>query len=238
MSPGFEPKMSEVSIIICALNEARNLHRVLPGLPRDAREVILVDGCSEDGTADIAARLLPSVRIVRREPRGRGDALTCAIRAATGRYVLFIDADGSQRPEEIPAMVAKAAEGYDVVKGSRFLPGARSEDYTPLRRFLTRILQRVTNCLWRTHDTDTGYGFRLIDRARFLRLGVQAKGFDFEWELAAKEKRHGLRVIEVPSIELRREHGKSRLGLIRDGTIITLRIFREFINGFSRPADD
>src|SRR5262245_43111345 len=110
-----------VSVIIPALNEAKNLPYVLPRIPSDVHEVILVDGHSTDDTVQVARSLLPTIRIVTQDGRGKGAALRSGFAAATGKIIVMLDADGSTDPGEIPAFVGTLLAGADFAKGSRFL---------------------------------------------------------------------------------------------------------------------
>ena len=94
-----------VSVVIPALNEAESLPHVLPRIPADVYEVILVDGNSTDDTIAVAQRLRPDIQIVTQRRRGKGAALREGFAAATGAIVVHLDADGSTDPEEIPAFV-------------------------------------------------------------------------------------------------------------------------------------
>jgi glycosyltransferase involved in cell wall biosynthesis len=109
--------MASLSIEVPALNEERNLPTVFAALPRDA-EVILVDGGSVDRTVEVERALRPSVRIIQQTRKGKGHALACGFAAATGEYIVMIDADGSTEPAEIPRFVAALNDGADV----RLLP--------------------------------------------------------------------------------------------------------------------
>src|ERR1051326_4243701 len=103
-----------VSVVIPALNEADNLPHVLPRIPRWVHEVLVVDGNSTDGTAEIAEALLPDVRIVRQSGRGKGDALRAGFASATGDVIVMLDADGSMNPQEIPVYVGALLAGADM----------------------------------------------------------------------------------------------------------------------------
>ena len=113
----FVPK---VSVVIPALNEARNLPHVFSRLPTGLHEVIVVDGHSVDDTLSAARRLRPEVRIIAQNRRGKGNALACGFAAATGDIIVMVDADGSADPAEIPRFVWALLDGADYAKGSRF----------------------------------------------------------------------------------------------------------------------
>jgi len=219
----------DVSIVIPTLNEAQSLSLVIPKIPPlpAIKEVILVDGHSSDGTIEVAKQLLPAIKVVHQEGRGKGNAILCGARAAQGDYFLVLDADGSHLPEEIPLYIEKANAGYDLVKGSRYLGGTRTEDETWDHGLLVKISQFTANTLWHTHFTDICYGMFLINRQKYLDLNIQAQRHDVEWELVAKAVGSGLKIIEVPAFEAKRIYGRSHVSIVRDGWLIANAIFRE-----------
>ncbi len=147
-----------VSVIIPALNEARNLPHVMARLP-EVDEVILVDGGSSDDTVVVARRLMPGIRVVTQNRRGKGNALACGFAAATGDILVMIDADGSTDPKEIPSFIAALRAGADFAKGSRFRGSGGSADITRLRRLGNRCLSLLVNVLFRTRFSDLCYGY-------------------------------------------------------------------------------
>src|SRR5512136_2160132 len=107
-----EVKRPAVSVVIPTLNEAHNLPLVLPYLPLNwIDEVILVDGRSTDGTVEVARRLLPLINIVLETKPGKGAAMQAGFAAARGDIIVTLDADGSNDPREIPRMVQCLMEG-------------------------------------------------------------------------------------------------------------------------------
>lgn len=111
-----------VSVIIPALNEAESLPHVLPRIPDEwVDEVILVDGYSHDDTIEVDCSLCPKTRIVLQQGRGKGAAIRSDFIAATGDIVITMDADGSTDPQEIPAFIGTLVSGADFAKGARFL---------------------------------------------------------------------------------------------------------------------
>src|SRR4029453_10542764 len=149
-----------VSLVIPALNEARNLPNVFAQLPRDLlHEVVLVDGNSRDGTVEVAKGVWPGIRIIRQNRRGKGNALACGFAACRGDIIVMLDADGSTSPAEIPRFVDALVAGADFAKGSRFAEGGGSSDLTRLRRTGNRLLSSVVNALYGTSYSDLCYGY-------------------------------------------------------------------------------
>lgn len=222
----------DVSILIPAMNEAENLPLVLPRIPRMEQivEVVLVDGGSSDGTVQVAREIRPTIRVVRQPGKGKSDAVRCGVEASRGEYVLVLDADGSHDPSDIPRFIDVARLGYDLVKGSRLLPGGGSYDETRVRRFLVRLTDGVANLLWGTNFTDIVFGMLLVHRKRFLDLGLSSNGFAIESQCMARAKRYGYRIKEIPVVERPRLRGRSHLSLFSDGWYIGSTVFAEFIH--------
>jgi glycosyltransferase involved in cell wall biosynthesis len=151
-----------VSVVLPALNEARNLPHVFARMPADLHEVIVVDGHSVDDTLAVARRLRPGVRTVTQTRRGKGNALACGFEAATGDVIATIDADGSADPGEIPWFVSALLGGADFAKGTRFAPGGGSRDITRLRKLGNRALSAYVNRCYGTCHSDLCYGFSVF----------------------------------------------------------------------------
>ena len=142
---------ARVSAIIPTMNEAANLPHVFSRLPfEELFEVIIVDGHSSDDTVEVARELMPSVRVVLQDGKGKGNALACGFAAARGDIIVMLDADGSTDPAEIPAFLDALFAGADFAKGSRFMAGGDSADITPLRRAGNRFLNGIVNILYGT----------------------------------------------------------------------------------------
>lgn len=225
-----------VSVVIPALNEAKNLERLLPTLPAGLFEVILVDGASTDGTIEIAQRLLPDIRVVVQTRRGKGNAMACGFAAARGDIIVTLDADGSADPAEIARFVEALVAGADFAKGSRGLQGGGSDDITALRGAGNRVLSFLVNRLCGSRYTDLCYGYNAFWAATCLPVldlewaaplpedgsYLWGDGFEIETLLYLRAAQADLTVVEVPSHERSRLHGVSNLHAPRDG----LRVLR------------
>ena len=172
-----------VSLVIPVRNEARNIAWVLEQIADEVDEIILVDGNSTDATLITACSYRPDIRVVPQEGIGKGSALRTGFLAATGDIIVMMDADGSMSPQEIRHYVHFLANGYDFVKGSRFIGGGGSLDITRFRRLGNRFLLGVFNTLYGGELTDLCYGFCAFHR-RYLELlalygdGLRDRGRD------------------------------------------------------------
>lgn len=220
-----------ISIVVPAMNEARNLEIILPTLP-DVHQVIVVDGNSVDNTREVVRRVRPDAEFIRQTRKGKGNALALGFEAATGDIIVMFDADGSADAAEIPRFVAALIDGADVAKGSRFVPGGGSEDITVIRSWGNAFLNGVTNLLLRTRYTDLCYGYNAFwrDVVDDLRLPDAQEegpmrwgdGFEIETVLNCRFALRSLDIREVASVEKLRIHGSSNLHAVRDG----LRVLR------------
>jgi glycosyltransferase involved in cell wall biosynthesis len=216
-----------VSVVVPALNEAENLPHVLPKIPADVHEVILVDGPSTDDTVAVARALLPSIRVVNQEGRGKGAALRSGFKAATGEIIVMLDADGSTDPGEIPLFVEALLGGADFVKGSRFLPGAGTADMPLYRKLGNLAFVYMVRVLYGGRYTDLLYGYNAFWANVLPKLGLNSDGFEIETEMNVRALKAGLRVAEVPSFEAERVYGEGRLQTIPDGWRVLKTVVRE-----------
>ena len=218
-----------VSVVIPTLNEAANLPHVLLRLPDIVDEVILVDGRSIDSTVEVARALLPDVRIVLQQGRGKGNALACGVAVASGDIIVMLDADGSTDPAEIPRFVDALMNGSDFAKGTRFRDGGSSADITRVRRLGNHALASLVNRLFGTSYSDLCYGYNALWSRCLEHLNVTCDGFEVETLMNIRAAVTGLVVTEVPSVEHERIHGESNLNAVRDGTRVLRTILREWL---------
>jgi glycosyltransferase involved in cell wall biosynthesis len=226
-SPLSGPFRARISVVIPAKNEARNIGWVLERLPVWVDEVVLVDGRSTDRTIEVARAIRPDIVVVQDDEPGKGAAIRAGIAAATGDFVVMLDADGSMDPSEIEAFVSLLYRGHDLVKGSRFLPGGGTADMSILRSAGNRALVVLGNLLFGVAYTDLCYGFAAFRRDRILSLELDAVGFEIETQLFLRATRQRLEVTESPSFEAPRRFGTSNLNTFRDGWRVLMTILGE-----------
>jgi glycosyltransferase involved in cell wall biosynthesis len=236
-----------VSVVIPAMNEAKNLPHVAARMPVDVDEIVFVDGNSVDDTAEVARTLWPDATHLVQTRKGKGNALACGFQAATGDIIVMIDADGSTDPLEIPRYVAALVAGADYAKGSRFIEGGGSADITKFRRLGNWGLNALVNIVFGTTYTDLCYGYNAFWRHcldRMLLPDVDlvepqwGDGFEIETMINVRVAVSGLIISEVCSYEENRLHGVSNLNAVSDGFRALHTIRQEFLAGRRRRRDD
>jgi glycosyltransferase involved in cell wall biosynthesis len=233
-----------VSIIIPTRNEASAIDRVLADIPADAvTEVIVVDGNSTDETPEIAAKM--GARVLREPRRGYGRAcLTGLANASAPDIVVFLDGDYSDRPAELPLLLAPIIDGRaDITIGSR-LAGPRIPGAMPWHAaFGNRLAASLIRMLYGVKITDLG-PFRAA-RAEVLRsLALEEMTYGWAVEMILKWAVGGFRIVEVP-VSYYPRIGQSKISGTVKGTVgaawfilsrIMIYYFRRRAAGTPRPA--
>lgn len=226
----------QICVVIPTLNEAATIAKVIEGVRPYCAEVLVVDGDSTDGTAEIAREAGARVEIFKE--RGKGRALIYALSIVKFPITVFIDADGSHDGADVPALAAPIAEGRaDMAIGDRWSGGSdelHGDINKWIRRSGSRILTTIVNIRFRGHLIDIQNGYRALRTDIGRGIGLESPDFTIEQEMAMKFLAGGFRVISVPSHEYARQGGEAKLNLrrvwFRFGVVVLRHVF-----GLSRP---
>ena len=214
---------TRISVIIPARDEAQALPDCLRGVLTAVPgcELIVVDDGSSDGTAAIAAEL--GARVISHPyPKGNGAAVKTGARAATGEILVFMDADGQHRPEDIPRLLAKLEEGYDMAVGARGM-----QDHAGAHRgFANAVFNRLATWMVNHRVDDLTSGFRAVRAEHFRRfIYLLPNSFSYPTTCTMSFFRAGFGVAYVP-VSMPPRIGKSHIRPLRDGIRFILIIIK------------
>ncbi len=212
-----------ISIVLPARNEAAALAAVLPGVRIAApdAELIVVDDGSTDDTAAIA-RAAGARVIAHPYPKGNGAAIKTGARAASGEIIVFLDADGQHRPEDIPHLLAKLDEGYDMAVGARGF----GDHAGAHRGFANAIFNRFASWMVNHRIEDLTSGFRAVRADKFRRfLYLLPNTFSYPTTVTMSFFRAGHGVAYVP-VNMPARIGASHIRPLRDGIRFLLIIIK------------
>jgi glycosyltransferase involved in cell wall biosynthesis len=208
---------AQVSAVIAAKQEAPSLAMVIERARRYAGDVLVVVGRSTDGTAAVASDA--GAKVLHDGGLGKGEALRRAIPLIHTPVTVFLDADGSHDPEDIPLLVEPiVADRADHVTASR-LRGGSSELHGGFDEFLrlagSSFITATINWRFNCALSDSQNGFRAVRTTVLRELDLQEDSTTIEQEMIIKTLRRGYRMTEVPSHEHRRLHGCSHIRVLR-----------------------
>ena len=198
----------DVSIVMPCLNETQSLPACIANAKEALRlihetlglsgEIVIADNGSDDG-GQLLARAL-GARVVDVSERGYGAALIGGFRAASGRYLVMGDADGSYDFREAAPMVRRLVEGADLCMGSRFQGGIAPGAMPWKNRYIGNpSLTFILNLFFRTRVSDAHCGLRAVTRDCFDRLALSGKGMEFASEMIIKAALQGAQIAETPA---------------------------------------
>jgi dolichol-phosphate mannosyltransferase len=209
----------ELSVVMPAYREADALRRLLPELVRALGvlgidyEVIVADSMEPiDDTASLCEHL--NVRHIRRTGgNSYGDAVRSGIRASMGKYILFMDADGSHNPGDIGRLWSMR-ETSQIVIGSRYVSGGNTENPWVLI-FMSRVLNYLYEFAFRLPVRDISNSFRLYNGSQLRSITLVSKDFDIVEEILIRllYGRTKATVYEVPVTFEKRKAGESKRNL-------------------------
>jgi len=234
-----------VIIVIPTYNERENLPiliKELAELGLDRWQVLVVDDNSPDGTGELAEKLsrqYPLTVIHGQAKAGIGIAYRNGFAAALAKkpdIIIQMDADLSHSPRVIPQMI-KRLKRYDLVIGSRYIPGGGIKNWQWSRRAISKYANLFVRLLLRSKVHDLTTGFKAFSRFALERLPLErlsSVGYNFQIEVTVACERLGLAIGEIPIIFTERKKGKSKFALkiiLESALRVFLLFFKDVFKG-------
>jgi len=210
-----EKDHDKITVVIPTLNEALTVADIITHSRQYASDIVVVDGHSRDNTAEIARSL--GVRVIFDHQKGKGEAIRTVIPHLIREITVFIDADGSHDPDDIPALVRPILEGRaDHVSGSRLIGGSSElhGGFDECFRLMGGAF--ITACInhrFNVRLSESQNGLRAIRTEVLKSLDLQEDITTIEQEMIIKTLKKGYRMAEVPTHEHKRRGGYSKISL-------------------------
>jgi len=206
-----------LTIAIPALNEEATLADIITGSKRYSDDILVIDGHSQDHTVKISQEL--GARVIFDHQKGKGEAIRTAIPHLHRKIVVFVDADGSHDPDDIPRLVQPILDDRaDHVSGSRLLGGSSELHGGFDECFRLMGSSFITACInhrFKVRLSESQNGFRAILTAVLRDLGLKEDITTIEQEMIIKTLKKGYRMGEVPTHEHKRKGGYSKIDIKR-----------------------
>jgi glycosyltransferase involved in cell wall biosynthesis len=215
---------NSISIILPARNEARSLRTLLPEIRARMpnAEIIVVNDGSDDDTLAVCAAF-PVHVVSHPYPKGNGAAVKSGARAANGDILIFMDADGQHQPDDIPRLLERFNEGYDMAVGAR-TSGSQAGVH---RAVANDIFSRFASWMVQQPVEDLTSGFRIVKADKFRKfLYLLPNGFSYPTTITMSFFRAGFSVGYVRIHTPRRSGGRSHIRPVRDGVRFMLIIIK------------
>ena len=208
---------STISVVMLTKNELPSIkhNKLCEKILEYTDDFIVVDGSSTDGTPEWCKKF--TKKVFKDNGRGKGAAIRQSIEVVDNSITVFIDADGSHDPSDIPKLVEPIIEkNIDHVQGSR-TTGGSDEYFGDFEKFLrvtgSHIILILINKRFNKNLSDSQNGFRAIKTKVFKKLNLQENITSIEQEMIIKTLLRGYTLDEVPAHEYQRTHGVSKIKL-------------------------
>lgn len=218
---------SQIGVILPTYCEVQNIEKLITeieDLPLNA-SILVIDDSSPDGTADVVRKLQAKypnlLLLVRPKKSGLGSAITDGFRAFLSlknvpEFVVTMDADYSHNPEDLPRLVSNMSSGCNLVIGSRYVSGGKTEGWPYSRKIISRGANAIARGVLGLKLHDCTSGFRCYSTS-FLKQTIKylhSQTYDIQIETVKQAHSQNFKVKEVPILFVNRKQGKSKLTLV------------------------
>ena len=217
-----------VIVFVLTLDEIDGVSEIMPKVKKEwADAIIFVDGGSTDGTLEKAKEL--GFEVIHQKNKGEGNACRVGTDATESDFVMFFSPDGNDDPDDIPKLIQKTKEGYDVIHISRFGKNSVSEDANLLDRFGNNMFTFLVNTFFGGNYTDALNGFRIIRRKLWDELKTDAQYLNIEQQICIRLAKRKIPILEIDGIEPKRIGGERKMRPLTTGAQLSYQIIKEFI---------
>ena len=197
------------TLVLYTMNEIEGIKSIFDRIPIHLfDEFFVMDNHSDDGTVEFLEE--HSVKVIQQKKPGRTNALIEAVEYAIGDIIVNLSSDGNEKPEDIPKILEKLDEGYEMVTASRFLPDSKvdtEDDKLRIRVFGNKLCAFLVNVCWDANVTDTTNALRGFTKSCYKRTKLNTFGYTENFQLNIRCAKLKIRIAEVPTEELPRIGG-------------------------------
>lgn len=223
--------MSKSALFISTLNEIKGITELLPRIPVSSfDECYAFDGGSTDGTIEFFEK--NGIKVVHNVKKG--EIFNTGARTSQCEHLVFFAPDGNENPDDIPILLKKLEEGFDMAIASRFMKESRNEEdekLLPLRAWANKAFTLMVRLRWGGKITDTINGFRSIKRDKLIAMNLEPTGFDIEFQMSIRGLKLGHKITEIATQEGNRIGGESTAYSFPTGMLMLKRFLRELFSG-------
>lgn len=209
------------TLIFYTMNEIQGVKAIFDKIPISLfDQFFTIDYNSIDGTIEFLKKR--DVRVIQQKKPGRANALKEGLEYATGDIIVNLSSDGNEDPIDIPKILKKFEEGFEMVTASRFMKGSKvdiSDDALRIRKIGNILCAVMVNMFWGSKITDTTNGLRGFTRNCLEVTKLDTYAYAENFQLSIRTAKLGLKITEIPTIEHPRIGGIKKavtFGLIFD----------------------
>ena len=216
------------TLVLYTMNEIQGIKSMFDKIPINIfDQFIVMDNHSDDGTVEFLEE--HGVRVIQQKKPGRTNALIEAVGHAIGDIIINLSSDGNEKPEDIPKLLEKFDEGYEMVVASRFLPDSKvdvGDDKLRIRVFGNKLCTYLVNACWGANVTDTTNGLRGITKSCYIKTKLDTFSNTENFQLTIRCAKLKMKVAEIPTEELPRIGG-----VVKSNTTgVMINMIKAFLN--------